>query len=102
VKSLCAFKLDTLGNLSGFEDQILHALVIIYSIIIHRYIHPLHYYGRRLIYGHLWVVGVIEEDGVLFKDFDKVLEACRVNSEMGSWERTISGRLCAILVDFAS
>jgi hypothetical protein len=66
--------------------------------------------SKLLVYGHLWVVGVIVEDGIIFKDLDKVIEASRVNSEIGTKDCGLvefvimkeEVKLCAVLVDFPS
>jgi len=64
--------------------------------------------SKLLIYRHLWVVGVIVEDGIIFKNFDKVVKASRVNSKIGAEDLSSvefvimkqEVKLCAILVDF--
>jgi hypothetical protein len=64
--------------------------------------------SKLLIYGHLWVVGIIVEDRIVFKDLDKVIKASRVNSEIGTKDCRLAEfvimkeevKLCAVLVDF--
>jgi len=66
--------------------------------------------SELLVYGNLWVVGVIVEDRIIFKNMNKVIKASRVNLEVGvedlkSVEFVIMKqqvKLCAILVDFLS
>ena len=63
-----------------------------------------------LIYRHLWVVGVVVEDRIIFKNANKVVKASRVNSEIGTEDlRSVEFvimkqevKLCTILVDFIS
>ena len=63
-----------------------------------------------LIYRHLWVVGVVVEDRIIFKNVNKVVKASRVNSEIGTEDlRSVEFvimkqevKLCTILVDFIS
>jgi len=66
--------------------------------------------SKLLIYRHLRVVGVIVEDGIIFKNFDKIIKASRVNSKIGTEDlRSVEFvimkqevKLCAVLVDFLS
>jgi hypothetical protein len=64
--------------------------------------------SKLLIYSHLWVVGVVVKDRIIFKNMDKVIKASRVNSEIGTEDvRSVDFvimkqevKLCAIFVDF--
>jgi hypothetical protein len=66
--------------------------------------------SELLVYGHLWVVGVIVEDRIIFKNMNKVIKASRVNLEVGVEDLKLvefvimkqQVKLCAILVDFLS